>query len=287
MANGSPILSDQQLKTGYWYATHREQVRRAGMIALACLGIGMLGFSITRLIILVTIEEPRFRASLGDVRQQSVRASAVIAPLADLEILDAATFPAGEGRYDFVARVRNPNTRYAAKIHSAFAHDLGSTHAMDIVVLPGQEMIVSALALELPQSPGNAQLVIESREWTQVVGWERLAAERLRLQVQEITQAPLSGVSSQGIALSFTLVNDSAYGLWTVDVPVVLLRGSTMVGVHGVRLADVHAGEMRPVTIQWFGAPVGATEVLILPYVNILDPKVVQPVSAGESGTGR
>ncbi|MDO8581774.1 MAG: hypothetical protein Q7S16_02770, partial [bacterium] len=132
------------------------------------------------------------------------------------------------------------------------------------------------------ESARNPQLLITSVQWKRILGWDERRSTMLDLPVTDIAVAPIANDTRGGAAVTFVLTNNTTYGFWAIDVPIVLLQGSRVVGANAIRLENVESAERRPIIFQWFGAPTNATSVRVSPQVNILDASVFQSVKGGQ-----
>lgn len=276
-------VSDKQIKWSYWYLTHREQLKRALTIALIVLCVGLWGYSIIRLTYLLLVEEPRTQAAVAGFSSDVVHARDFLQPLEDIAITTTNVFTTADKHTDFYARLQNPNSEYAARSFTyTFTYDGGETPEQKGYLLPGAEMDVYALGLAGIESPRNPQLLITSVQWKRILGWSEKQRMMLDLPVTDIAVTLIANDTRGGTAVTFTLTNNTTYSFWAIDVPIVLLQGSRVIGANAIRLEKVESAERRPVTFQWFGAPTNATSVRVSPQVNILDTSVLQNVKGGQ-----
>ena len=282
--NGEQPISEQQIKTAYWYVTHRAQIVKATTIALVALCITLWGFALLRFTYFLVVEESRTRAAVTALTHNDTALPDRSRYTAqNVQILETAVLPTGNGGVDFFAHIQNPNADYAAMSFSYFfLYEGGETPRQTGYLLPGAEFFLYALGVESAVAPKNAQLIIDAVVWQRIPAWETVRAQFAGLTVRDITSAPLAARERSGVALSFTLANDTAYSFFSVDVPVFFERGGRVVAVNALRLTHLQSGERRPVTFQWFGAPLGATAVRVVPQVHMLDTSVVEKIAGGE-----
>ncbi len=275
--NEDQPVSDQELKWGYWYVTHRGELRRAGIIALVVLCVAFWGYSLIRLGYLFFVEEPKTQAAVNALSHDLVNTQNRSRYEAqDMQVLATEIFTSPDGRADFYARLQNTNAEYAASFRFSFVYDGGATAPTIGYALPGSEMILTALGRETALTVRNAQLILDDVSWKRVIGWEAIKARELNFTVSDMHVAPIQGGARRGSLVTFTLANNTAYNFWSVEVPVLLLRGSRVAGVNTIRLENIRAGEHRSISLQWFDAPADATTVDAVVQVNVLDPHVVQ-----------
>ena len=81
----------------------------------------------------------------------------------------------------------------------------------------------------------------------------------------------------------FTVENDTPYNYWSTPFWIVLERGGTVVGVNQATIAGFEAGEIREVTVNWFGrAPTSAQDLRIYPVIDYFDEDVYMDQQGGD-----
>ncbi len=266
-------LSNEELKWGYWYFLHRAVIRRIGVTILGAVGVGLILYSGWQWVDWLAsrkAEEESFRllvtsnVNFAEYRKRN-------APL-PLEVGKAVAIPAGTGRYNLVALVKNPNPGWGAP-------EFGAVFSVDGVevrgqgfIMPLEEKYVIHLAAQLAQPPRQVQLTIEQ------AGWQRVRADsNLRLPDFIVEGEKLELAEGIGTSLRFTLFNRSTYGYYDVGVTAVLLRGGVPVAVGRQLIASITSGERRVVELAWPQALV-ADRLIVKPEVNVFDAAVVRPL---------
>lgn len=275
-------ISDQSLRWNYWFLTNRAQLTRAFIIFLIVFDSALFAYAAFRLGVFLFVEEPKTQAALVMLPKNYLNIRDHGRYIAnDLIVQEVESFVTHDGRVDFYARIENPNKQYAATSFSyRFLYDEGQTPLQTGYALPGAMMDVSLLGVSDVRFPSNPQFVITDVVWKRQVNWEKEKLQKFNITIADSTIEPFVEGSRSGRTIAFTVVNDSVYNFWSVQVPVVLLRGDRVLGVNALRLEKLQAGEHRPVTLQWFNAPSGAVTLRITPHVNVLDPSVFQKVRA-------
>jgi len=278
-------LSEQQLKYGYWYATHQLLVRRM-VLVIAWITLIIMGLFVTwNALDWGVIGGMRERAGvLGLVGDKADFAGAAeLRKPRDLSVTNTLSLPGGEGKVDFVSTIKNTNAEWAAMLSYRFAYGSAETPILRGFVLPGEEVILPAYGIA---DTGSVQPIFRAQEihWMRVmphtVGkYAPFAAARLRFEtgVPQMTFVELGGKRIS--KTSFTFTNRSAYSFWHVPVDVMLDTQGVVSAMQTVVLDAVKAGESREVEVSWFyDVPAGATP-RVIPRVNILDPGVYMPLN--------
>ena len=76
---------------------------------------------------------------------------------------------------------------------------------------------------------------------------------------------------------TFDVVNRGAYGYWSIDYVIKLMRGTTVVGVNKVTITDLKPGETHHTDLMWYDRIPAVTKTDIQPVINLLDPNAFLP----------
>lgn len=271
-------LTEQELKAGYWWVTHRARVKRAAVIFLIVLDAALVGYGAYGWLDWAFLSGARERANIAASVQSFTDYEffrQANAPK-DLVIESPVVLPSGNGAYDLLARVRNPNAGWWAEIAFRFP---GAGEALrNAFVLPGENAYLHRLGLVSDTRPATARPELVEVRWRRVdphvarPDYATWSAERLQLSAEQVTFAPPApGTPVPSSAASFTLVNGSAFGYREVGVTVVLLSGTKIIAANAVTLDRIRAGERRSVEVRWFSDISGVSRVEVRPRVNIFD----------------
>lgn len=284
--NEAGRFTSGELQFASWWVRNGPQLRRIGHGVLIFLSVLVWGYALWGLLDAYAISYPReSRINLQiALNQQLLTALSTDVPQ-NVALTDVSVFQTTDGRYDMSVELTNPNPQWWAEFNYHFSLSGEQTPIQSGYVLPASTQIVTQLGYR-PKTKGgrSASLVIDNVRWHRVdpsvVGdnVKDYMGTRLALSFQDIaydTDITL-GTTKVG-QTSFTLVNNSAYGFWSVDLIVRLYRGSTPVAINKVTLDKVVPGEHRPVKITWFDNVPSVTRTEIIPQINLLDQSVYLP----------
>jgi len=252
-------LPERQLKFGKWFLLHQPGLHRWLVIILIIINFLLIGFGIVGLVgyYFVTAEEhDRLLLNLtqSGVNYEAHRlANAAQPPQVDRVLI----LPAGEGRFDFVVRVVNPNPYWALlNFDYEFFYDGVGAGQQQGSLAPGEEKYFVALGVKSDRLPRQANWEIGNLNWRWVIDYPSVVDDRSRFNLSGITYAPsrATGLSERlpVSQASFTVTNASAYSYWQVPIVVLLYRGSNVVGVNQVILDQVLSGQTRSVALNWY-----------------------------------
>lgn len=220
-----------------------------------------------------------------------------------VEAGDVQVFNLGDGRYDFLSLMENPNESWVAEVQYHFVHDGGETEKTGAVIGPGVEMPLAELGVQVESGVSGAELVIDALKWhrpdiaridpaNRSVGVAAFFEDRSQFlvtsaqhgrmvpQAQAEPGAPAAlAPASPAIETVATITNQSAYGFWDAEFYVIVEQAGAPVGVNVVTLKGFESGESREIRVRWFGSAPTAGEVRIIPAVNVFDKSVYMPLS--------
>lgn len=281
-------ISGQQLKFGYWFTANRLLLRRILIIFLIASGILLWSYVGYRLIMIYAVEDqnwgvisyvlPKNLVNYDSYRQDTQPQQLIIE---GTEVL-----PSGQDRYDFFARVKNPNADwYVASFDYRFILNSGSTETKQGFLLPNEEKYLMDLAINI-SGVSQARLEIRNIEWRrvnkhQVPDYPSFYQEHFNFDLSDINFTA-AGQSAAGTSqVDFMVDNKSAYNFWSVGFQVVLYNGRQIAGVNYISLEQLLAGESRPVHVYWYEGLPGINRVEVVPEVNIFDDKVYMKIEGG------
>ena len=142
-----------------------------------------------------------------------------------ISIISSQFLEIGQGDYDFVAQVSNPNVSYGA---SRIEYSLGSNSGF-FYILPGQTKWVVLTALKIPDGIEGVQLVIKNAQWEKLDMPNNTVNFVLRNKDYHSIQ--------KGTELAAVLYNDSNFDFDKIDVAVILFDDTG--NVAGVNKTDI------------------------------------------------
>jgi len=161
----------------------------------------------------------------------------------DLLVREITFIPTGEGKYDIVARIFNPNNDIGAARfrYSLFLKDTNGKELVRVsdvnFILPQETKTLLALNLESAELPAKAVIELSNFEWQRLRGYQ--AKPELNIYSRRYVEKPDETVFG---AVTATIVNDSLFDFRTVKLKVVLRDTA------GVPLA-ANQSEMQTVTV--------------------------------------
>lgn len=272
---GNGPLTEQQLSFGYWYVTHKLQLKAALTVFLILWSVGFGGYAVWGFVKLYLIDYPAYR----QMQRESGLTLVNYAALENARALDVRTvqvFDAGAGKVDALALVRNPNPRFSATFIYQFVGEGAAPPERQGFILPGEEKPLISLGIETQTRFRSARLEIRDVQFTRLDAHEipeyaSYRASRLApLTAEDVVLTPAQN-PGEVTRVTFTAKNGGAYSYWTVRYIVLLYRGQSIAAVNAIELSNVLSGETRPASVTWFEQIPSVTKVEVRSEVNILD----------------
>ncbi len=169
----------------------------------------------------------------------------------DLIVEDVNVVFGGVGRYDVVARIKNPNPLYGgARVRYTITLRSGgkalATKIDETFILPTQERYVIALNIPAATPPQEAVLTIND------VSWVRFDAFVDPDFVVEDEVFGLAKESTNYFVARGLVRNKSIFDFAQVDVYAIIKdAGGKPIAVNATRFGNVESGEARDFTLSW------------------------------------
>jgi len=288
-------VSEKDLKTGYWYVTHRVLLRQLFILFLVAVAGSLTFYGAMGLVTYYVVDRAERAAIQADLTKSKLNQNllAEINTPQQIQVLGTTVLKTGDNGYDFVAEITNPNQQWAARAfdYSFLLADDEKTNVKTDFILPGQNKYALYLNYQSAKNINSANILIENIKWEKVANYA-VAAEKF-LQFEFANAVAMSGSDSgltapagdAGLAgFRFDIINRSAYNFWEPRFTVLLMKQGSMVGVFSVALDKIDAGEKVGVSRNVFQSVPRNVEIQVFPDVNILDPAVFKgfDVNSGE-----
>ncbi|MDD5043469.1 MAG: hypothetical protein PHD51_02235 [Patescibacteria group bacterium] len=294
----SPI-SDKELKFGYWFLTKKQFFKNLLVAFLILLNVMVWGYSFWKVMQDFIINLPERERLLSILPQDLANFKGLRAqnePSAP-EISSVEVISTGQGRYDFVARIKNPNSAWAV---SSFNYQFRSpgfnSEKLKGFILPGEEKFIMKLGAISSSRPSGVIVDISDVRWQRVnaheiTNYQDFYNSRLGLKIENIkfnySSALGLGEKLPVSSATFDVYNNTAYNYWQVGFYVSLYRGGTLAAVNYVTAKEFKSGDRVSLEARWFEPLSSVSEVRIEPEVNILAPEVYMEFKGTSEGWRR
>jgi hypothetical protein len=181
---------------------------------------------------------------------------------ADLEITEIAFVPGGNGQYDILGKIYNPNDEigaasftYAAELRDGSGEVL-AVRSGTSYILPQENKYILELNLAAQAQPATASLRISEIEWARFSGYQ----EKPSINIYQKRYGPIS--SGAGFSEAFGLLsNESPYDFRSIIVRVILRDNSGKpLAFNTTEMRTVRSHEERDFRLVWPSAFPGTVE---------------------------
>lgn len=274
-------LSTKKLNFGLWYVLRRERFKKILIGFLAAVAAVSWLYTLYGFFYYVIWGMKQDRLLAYELVKTNAIGHDYVAQISakDLQISSIEVLKSANQKYDFIAKIKNPNQKWRAEFSYYFYSGDKRTEALRGFVLPDEEKYL--VAFNQDASGGSAvRLAIENIGWSrinphEIPDWEYFSADRLNIAVKDIifTPASRSGLTDKINLnqLSFTAINKTAYNFREVDFIVLLNSGGAVIGVNKYKLKDFMSGEERQIQANWPGVSGRVSKAEVIPEVNIMD----------------
>ncbi len=196
-----------------------------------------------------------------------------------LSVDSTAVFPGGVNKYDIIAQVSNPNSRFLVKFDYYFIVDGQNSPTQSGFLLPGQSSLFGFFGFT-PNAPSESQILL-----TNIV-WERISSKKVpNLNSWQNTRLdfivdkfafthPENVDAASAQAINFTFTNNTAYSYKAANFYAGLYLNDGLVGVIPFQVDNFASQETRNIDLRSFVDNLSVDSARVFPAINIYDPSV-------------
>jgi hypothetical protein len=274
-------LTEKKLNWGYWWVTNKLKVRKVFIVVLTVVDFALIGnfvFAYADWFFGSGVVERQQIAQLTVPATDYAFFRSKNAPV-ELSVNSTNVVSSGDGKFDIVSQVNNPNQLWWADFDYSFALQGGRTDTQRGYILPNSTHSLAALGVPADTSLVGASLLIENLTWHRVnqrftrpdyVSWagSRLAGIAVS---DPVFVPPLPDDAIPAYRVRFRVTNGTAFGYYKVGFFLTLVSGGQVVGVSKVTISELRAGTSRDVEATWFSDLPSVSGIEVMPEVNIFD----------------
>jgi len=274
-------------KLSLWWVNHRVLLRRIGFGLFISIDSILLLFVVWSMLDSFAISYEREQQAVAEMVAygQSDLHTYTVANAADpLEPTEAKVISIGDQRYDIYAEILNPNDDWWAEFTYSFLVDEEQVEAQQGFILPSDQKPVVKFAYSSETPIRSGKLVIESVTWHRIdhhlindyVAWE---ADRLEITIENATFSKETSIGDEVYGrTAFMVSNDTAYSYYDPGFYILLLKGSSVVGVNRTSLSALDSGFAVEVGVNWFGTLPSVSQVEVIPEIHLFDIDSYKPL---------
>lgn len=249
-------LTEKELAVGYWWVTHRLKIK-AGLIILVIIFIVGIYINAGWKFYNYLKNTPQHQAMLLELSLNVPDYDQIKNANAPKPLLIGNTLAIGDRNsgYDLITEVENTNNRWWLKeIEYYYIIDGKTTEANITNILPSDKKYLIYFNLAKNISVNNIQLFIRRQLWERVKDQSQLDSRnnwiRPAVKAADVV-TNFTNTNQSNNLTSFSLVNDSPFSFWEVELQIILWQGNKIVGVNALTVNDLSSGARRQVEILW------------------------------------
>ena len=138
-------VSNFNLKLSYWYINNKQRLRLALIVCLILVSVGFYAYTLYRAVTIVFIDSRNVKSNLDQLSSNAIDYSYFkrVNQPKDIQILSFNATAGAGGRYDFVAKLANPNENFAAiKVDLFLVSGSTMVDQKSTFILPGEQKLV-------------------------------------------------------------------------------------------------------------------------------------------------
>jgi len=266
------------MKIQYWFIMHRILFRRFGILLLMILDIIVVG--------LAAIGWGNYLSTKGEYEKmlQNIGKQTLIIKQEEANqiVVEQTAFIPGLGnKYDLVALVKNPNSKWLVNnFNYEFVVDGVPVDSGSTFILAGQEKVIAKLSISLEQKPRSVSLSFKNSDvnWSRVKSDTNLGGKLPEFKTSNISWSPIVDQKLAPFSrLTADISNESIDSFWTVNIYALILDASgRIVGVGYQSWDNALGGEKHQILMSWDTIINQGGKVAIYPDVNVTDPTAIK-----------
>jgi len=266
-------LGDRELKTSYWYLTHKYLIRKIFFIGFIVVDLGLLvpaGIGLYRYI--RDLAQPSIL--INSIKDGSINWTQVHQKIKPKSLVVTRTekMARSTGVYDVVIWIKNPNPEWFSAQADVTVMLAGvKSTTQQIFVLPNEEKFFTVGNIRIPATTNVTQET--ARANVTVTNWQRLDdPKNYQLPEFNITDTVAQSLGDQYTQTRVVgnLTNRSLSGFGVVDLTVVLWSGTKALGVATSSLQNVTLNEDRSFDVRFAQMYLNVTDITVSASANNL-----------------
>jgi len=265
-------MNDLYLRLSYWFVSHKKSLRKWWVMTLLIIDVILIVYILINGLI-ISIQSSSYDNMVKEMSldfidnnyRQEAKPGA-------LTIIKKKAIKVGSSKYDYVAEIKNNNLDWGANsFNYKFIDSEGKeTEESSSFINPDQKKYI---ALENVNYDGDdvskLDLEITNIDWKRITNKSLLEELNFEVSNEKISKSQ----TSEGVASIVTadISNQSFYGFWQVNVPVVILHSDEPIAYDIYRLRNLKSFEDQSISVSWLKNLPLSAEIIIEPHINIFD----------------
>ncbi len=183
-----------------------------------------------------------------------------------------------DGKYDFLAKIKNPNSNFFSNIVYCFYDGDIELACGGSFIYPNENKYIMILSISLENRPNNLSFSIKSTNWERVdvkkyPDWNAYYSERNNFIISDsvFKAEKIDGSVGYTDNVSFLIKNNTPYNYWEVPLSIILLRNDSVVGINKYTISEFMSLDQKKVNLSWINSIKAVSDILVIPDFNILN----------------
>lgn len=264
-------MNDFYLKLSYWFVSHKKSLRKWWVMTLLIIDVIFIVYILVNGLIMA-IQGPGYDKMIKEMSHNFVDSNyRQQAKPENLIVLKKKAIKVGDSKYDYLAEIENNNTDWGGYSfnYKFIDNEDKETEESSSFINPGKKYIVLKNVIYKGDDVSKLDLEINDVNWKRITN--KLLLEEINFEVsnEKISKSQ----TSEGVASVVTadISNQSFYGFWQVDVPVVIYFSDEPIAYDNYRLRNLGSFESQGISVSWLKNLPLSSEIRIEPHINIFD----------------
>lgn len=183
-----------------------------------------------------------------------------------------------DGKYDFLAKVKNPNPNFFSNIVYCFYDGEVELACGGSLIYPNENKYVMILSVSLKNRPDNLSFSIKNTSWERVdvkkyPDWNAYYSERNNFMIADsvFKADKIDGSSGYVNNVSFSIKNNTPYNYWEVPLSIILFKNNNVVGINKYTISEFMSFDQKKVNLSWINSIKSVSDILVIPDFDITD----------------
>jgi len=281
-------LTDSKLRVAYWIVTNKLFIKRIIFFILFAFDVLIVSFSAYSVIQYYSVERIQFEKAMSTLERYNLdykNYQKKIEPK-EIQILELDAVDLGSNKYNFVARVKNPNidSWIAREVRYHFIYNNEKTETKTAFILPGEDKFLGAFKID------SSLKILKPKLEISYIRWERIKkgdVEEFTENVKKFTDFEIKdekylSTTELGLppddninAVAFTVVNNTIFDYYDVGFFIVTYNGPIITSTNYLTLNDFMSKEVRKEDVRWHNIISNPSLIVVKPEIDFFDETVI------------
>lgn len=272
-------LTEQQLKAGYWYITHKIVLRAFFFVILILLNLITWGWIIFSLVKNMAVDFNSFRQWRYDLLYDRYTNQAMVQQKTQprsIVVNEVRSLPAQNKHLDFFATVTNPNAGWVGRFQYQFSTAKDKTPLRNGFIMPSEKKILMDLDVD---AGAVDRIILSNIVWERFNNYPVFATPRNIFEVTNAVFVPLSNADNvKANRATFTVTNNSNFHYYRPRFIVKLLRTGQIIGINTLTIDSLKSNESQNLEARWFEFVPTPDKIEVIPDIDFISPASYLPI---------